>query len=163
MYFDDPADLARLPAVSSAMRDTMAGAGLAFEELNEEDAAYLGCLSAVQRMQRQGRLSHREYLTEAAAIGGDLEESKVLRENGCLWDWDACAAAACGGHLVVLQLLHANDCPWDSCTCTGAARCGNLKVLQWARANGCPWDSDTCAVAALSGHLEVLQWPHANG
>jgi len=40
-YFDDPADLARLPAVSRAMRD----------------AVELGCLSAVQRLQRGGRLS----------------------------------------------------------------------------------------------------------
>ena len=34
-YSDDPADLARLPAVSRAMRDTMVGTGLRFEELKE--------------------------------------------------------------------------------------------------------------------------------
>jgi hypothetical protein len=30
-YFDDPADLARLPAVSRAMRDAVAATGLRFE------------------------------------------------------------------------------------------------------------------------------------
>ena len=33
-YFDDPADLARLPVVSRAMRVTVAETGLQFEELN---------------------------------------------------------------------------------------------------------------------------------
>ena len=37
-HFDDPADLARLPAVSCAMRDAVAATGLAFEELDELDA-----------------------------------------------------------------------------------------------------------------------------
>ena len=32
-YFDDPADLARLPAVSRAMRDTVAETGLRFRSL----------------------------------------------------------------------------------------------------------------------------------
>ena len=59
-YFDDPADLARLPAVSRAMRDAVAATGrhvaLTFREVE------LGCLSAVQRLQRGGRLSRQEYL-----------------------------------------------------------------------------------------------------
>ena len=46
-HFDDPADLARLPAVSRAMRDAVADTGLQFEELSEYRAACLGCLRAV--------------------------------------------------------------------------------------------------------------------
>ena len=34
--FDDPADLARLPAVSRAMRDAVAATGLQFKQLTEE-------------------------------------------------------------------------------------------------------------------------------
>ena len=52
-HFDDPADLARLPAVSRGMRDAVAATGLRFEELGEHRAAELGCLSAVQRRQRR--------------------------------------------------------------------------------------------------------------
>ena len=80
--FDDPADLARLPAVSRAMRDAVAATGLRFEELGEDDAVELGCLSALRRLQRGGRLSRKERLCEAAASIGQLEELKVLRENG---------------------------------------------------------------------------------
>ena len=40
-YFDDPADLARLPAVSRAMRDAVAATGLRFEELDEQRAVSL--------------------------------------------------------------------------------------------------------------------------
>ena len=189
-YFDDPADLARLPAVSRAMRDTVAATGLRFEELDEKRAVMLGCLSALQRRHRQGRLSRQESLCQAAARGGNLEELKVLRAegwpwgvmtcayatlgghlevlqwaraNGCPWDGWTCASAAMGGHLEVLQWVRANGCPWDGWTCSWAAKGGHLEVLQWARENGCPWDEETCYWAAHGGHLEVLQWVRANG
>ena len=101
-HFDDPADLARLPAVSRAMRDAVAETGLRFAELDEKRAVELGCVSAVQRMQRQGRLSRQELLCQAAARSGQLEELEVLRAEGWPWDRDTCAAAALGGHLEVL-------------------------------------------------------------
>ena len=46
-YFDDPADLARLKAVSRAMRDAVVATGLRFEELDELRAVELGCVTAV--------------------------------------------------------------------------------------------------------------------
>jgi hypothetical protein len=161
-YFDDPADLARLPAVSRAMRDAVTATGLKFEEIVEMRAMELGCVSAVERMQRQGRLSRQELLCQAAVRSGQLEELKVLRADGWPWDRDTCSAAALGGHLEVLQWAHANGRPWDWKTCVMAAQGGHLDVLQWARANACPWDVGTCAAAARGGHLEVLKWARAN-
>ena len=102
-YCDDPADLARLPAVSRAMRDAVAATGLRFEKLGEANAVRLGCLSALQRRQRGGRLSRQEYLCAAAARSGQLEELKVLRENDTPWDVVTCVAAAHGGHLSGLR------------------------------------------------------------
>ena len=107
-YFDDPADLARLPAVSRAMRDAVAETGLRFAELDEKRAVELGCVSAVQRMQRQGRLSRQERLCQAAARSGQLEELKALRADNTPWDRKTCWAAARGGQLEVLQWSHAN-------------------------------------------------------
>ena len=95
-YFDDPADLARLPAVSRGMRAAVAETELRFEELTEICAANLGCLSALKRLQRRGCLSHREYLCEAAARSGQLEELKALHENDIPWDTMTCWAAARG-------------------------------------------------------------------
>ena len=145
------------------MRDAVAATGLRFEELDEKRAVELGCVSAVQRMQRQGRLSRQEYLCEAAARSGQLEKLKALRANGWPWDKSTCWAAALGGHLEVLLWARANGCPWDEQTCSWAARGGHLEVLQWAHANGCPWDKWTCWEAAKGGKLEVLQWARANG
>ena len=162
-HFDDPADLARLPAVSRAMRDAVAATGLRFEELGEIRAANHGCLSEVQRLQRQGRLSRQERLCYAAAMRGQLEELKVFRADNTPWDRSTCRAAARSGHLKVLQWARANGCPWDERTCAEAARGGHLEVLQWLRANGCPWDKDTCTYAAGGGQLKVLQWARANG
>jgi hypothetical protein len=162
-YFDDPADLARLPAVSRAMRDAVAATGLQFAELDEHEAVDLGCSSALQRRHRQGRLSGQEYLCYASARSGQLEELTVLRANDCPWDINTCMGAASGGYLEVLRWLRANDCPWDINTCMGAASGGYLEVLHWARANGCPWDEGTCTRAAEYGHLDVLQWARATG
>ena len=162
-HFDDPADLARLPAVSRAMRDAVAATGLRFKELGEKKAVMRGCVSVLKRLQRGGRLSRRERLCQAAARSGQLEELKVLHADGWPWDEHACGEAALGGHLEMLQWARANGCPWGTSTCTCAARGGHLKVLQWARANGCPWDEYTCWMAASGGHIKVLQWLRANG
>ena len=177
-YFDDPADLARLRVVSQSMRDAVTATGLKVEEVvNGSTAVELGCLSALRRLQRRGRLSteERKYFCEAAARGGHLEELKVLRANGCPWDEQTCSHAAAGGNLVVLQWARANGCPWDEETCSLAAgggifsrlhcvnRSGRFEVLQWLHANGCPWNADTCEEAARHGDLEMLQWPRANG
>ena len=157
-YFDDPADFARLPAVSRAMRDTVAATGVRFKDIGEYRAVKLGCLSALKRLQRGVRLSRQQFLYQAAASSGQLEELKLLRANACPWDEMVCSGAAEGGHLEVLQWLRANGCPWDEMVCSGAAEGGHLEVLQWLRANGCPWNAGTCAEAAYSGQLEMLQW-----
>jgi hypothetical protein len=110
--------------------------GLRFEDIDADEAVELGRLSVLKRLQRQGRLSRRERLCEAAAKRGQLEKLKVLRADG----W-----------------------PWDAVTCSEAARGGHLEVLQWLRANGCPWDKDTLTIARTRGHLEVKKWAMANG
>jgi hypothetical protein len=104
------------------MRDTVAATGLEFEELNEKHAVHnLGCLSAVEHLQRRGLLSRQEYLCAAAARGGQFEELKVLRENETPWDEMTCCLAAQGGHIEILQWLCAKGCPWSEWTCRMAA------------------------------------------
>ena len=153
VYFDDPADLARLPEVSRAMRDAVAATGLQFEELREDEAVELGRLNVLKRMQRQGRLSRKERLCEAAARTGQLEELKLLRADGWPWGISMCASAAEGGHLEVLQWAHGNGCPWDKVTSAWAAFGGHLDVLRWAREKGCPWSEETRAMAGRLGYV----------
>jgi hypothetical protein len=132
----DPADLAVLRRVSRGMRDAVDATGREIEELGENDAADLGCLTTLRCLQRQGRLERKEHLCQAAARSGQIEELKALRVENCPWDEETCAQAAYGGH---------------------------LQVLQWARANGCPWNAETCYRAAKGGHLEVLHWARTAG
>ncbi len=131
-YFDDPADLARLPSMSRAMRDTVVATGLELEELDEKEAVDFGCLSAVQRLERRGHLSRQEYLCQAAARGGHLEELKALRAVGC----------------------RANCCPWDHRATIMAAKGGHLELLQWEHANGCQWIAETRRRVAAMGYLD---------
>ena len=90
-YFDDPAELARLPAVSRGMRDAVAATGLRFEELDEIRAVKLGRLRVVERLERGGRLSRKELRCEAAARSGQLEELKALQNP---WDEKTYSGAA---------------------------------------------------------------------
>ena len=160
----DPLLLARLRAVNHAMRSAVAVTGREVKNPgNDADAAELGCLSTLKHRQSRGRLTRREYLCQAAARVGNLEELKALRANGTPWDADTCAFAVRRGYLEVLQWAHANDCPWNEKTCTWAVQGGHLEVLQWVHANGCPWDEWTSFRAAQGGHLEFLQWLRANG
>ena len=162
-HFDDPADLARLRAVSRAMRDAVAATGLRFEELDEYRAVTLGCLSALRLRQRGGRLSRQGYLCVAAARSGHLEVLQWLRTNGCPWDSYTCMRAAQGGHLEVLQWARTNGCPWDELACMFAALGGHLEALQWSRANGRPWDGRTIDLARANGYHDVVIWAKANG
>ena len=135
------------------------------DHIVEHEAVYLGCVSAVQRLQRRGRLSRRQNLCAVAARTGNLEELKSLRENGCPWDASTCSRAAQGWHLEVIKWARANNCLWDENACSEAAEGGHLEVVQWLRANGCGmWNEEfLCTGAAKGGHLEVLQWLRANG
>ena len=90
-YFDDPADLARLPAVSRAMCGAVAATGLRVEELDEIRAVKLGRLRVVERLERGGRLSRKELRCEAAARSGQLEELKALQNP---WDEKTYSGAA---------------------------------------------------------------------
>ena len=85
-YFDDPADLARLPAVSHAMRDAMASMGLRGTPLNANTCS-------------------------AAAEGGHLEVLQWARANGCPWDRDTIRLARANGHDDVVIWAKANGAP----------------------------------------------------
>ena len=126
-----------LRTVSRAMRVEVEDTGRTIAEICANEAAELGCLRAVERLQARGLLQRREYLYQAAAASGQLEKLKLFRTNGVPWDEGTCSGAAEGGHLDVLQWAHANDCPRNAETCARAAGGGHLEVLQWARASRC--------------------------
>ena len=160
-HFDDPADLARLPAVSRAMRDAVAATGLEFEELDDDQAVKLGCVSAVRRLQLAGHLTRQELLCKAAARSGQLEVLKWLRAGGCPWDAGTCWAAAEGGHLEVLQWAHANGCQWDKSLYIAAGK-GHEAVMRalieaGADINKASFDGVTPLVKATQeGHVAVV-------
>ena len=168
----DPIVLARLRAVSRAMRDAVDKTGLLVEEKTTEGAAELGWLDTLQHKLQKGGLN-KSYVCLYAGKGGQLEVLQWARGNGCPWDKWTCAFAAHGGQLEVLQWARANSCPWDANTCAFAAKGGHLQVLQWLRANGCPWDEWTCEMAVegeaemyglrASGHHDLFVWARENG
>ena len=100
---------------------------------------------------------------KGAAEGGHLDVLKYLRKKRCEWDETTCLGAAKGGHLDVLKYARKHGCPWDDRTCTNAAWGGHLDMLKYAHENGCPWDETTCLFAAKGGHLDVLKYAHKNG
>ena len=157
----DPADLAVLRAVSKGMRDAVDASGrLSFKARSESGrwAAERGYLTMVRYLHRRGLLDRVEYLCEAAARSGQLEELKRLRARRVPWDERTCSAAALGGHFDVLKWARKNKCPWDGSTCRSAAESEHFDILRWAYANGCFFDAQTSAALAKRGHFEMLMW-----
>ena len=56
-----------------------------------------------------------------AALKGDLDLLKWVREKGGSWNPKICASAAAGGQLEALKWLRENGCSWDHTTCGSAA------------------------------------------
>ena len=139
------------------MRDAVTATGLQSDEINACHVADLGCLSAVQPLDRRGLLSRQTLLCQAAASSGQLEELKALCADGCPWSENTCAWAAKRGHLEVIQWARANGCLWSNIACMRAAGGGQLEVLKWLRENGCPIVKDMCTCAAQTGNIEMLQ------
>ena len=162
---DDPIHLARLRAVSRAMRVAVAVTGRALE-VSDEEAAELGYLHTLKNKRRKGLLRSGKDLCKAAARGGQLETLKWLHAIGCEWgrsdpdpwsDPGVCGLAAKRGDLEMLRWAREKKCPWDEHTFTHAASGGNFELLEWMFARGCKWNSDVCEAAALK-NLEVLKW-----
>lgn len=187
-FLEDPADLARFKTVSRAARDAVVATRRRVRELEEQEAAELGCLNALRRLERRGLLD-KQHFCSVAAGSGHLHVLKWGREIGCPWDTWTCASAAWGGHLEMLRYLrragcpwdartsaaaaihedtrliefvHTNGCAWSKYTCANAASVGNLNALRYAREHLCPWNEWTCFAAAERGHVDVLRWCKEN-
>jgi hypothetical protein len=159
-FLEDPADLARFKTVSRAARDAVVATRRRVRELEEKDAAELGCLNALRRLERRGLLD-KQHFCSVAAGSGHLHVLKWGREIGCPWDAWTCAAAAWGGHLEMLRYLRRAGCPWDARTIIVGARGGHpeahLEVLTWLRAETkCRYDDRICRVAAEHGARYVV-------
>jgi hypothetical protein len=95
------------------------------------------------------------------ATGGNFEILKWAREHGCPWDEETCSSAV--RHFGMLKWARENGCPWNEHVCSEAAQRGKFEILKWVREHECPWNEDTCASAAGSGNLEILKWALEQG
>lgn len=91
---------------------------------------------------------------------GDVEAMVCLESMGCEFDETTTAAAALGGNLDTLRWLREkpNPCAWDETTTDNAAGGGHVELLSWAYDRGCPVSDDTCELAVGSGQLNMLRW-----
>ena len=80
------------------MRDVVAATGRPVEPIGWEEASKLGCLSALQRLLRQGNIPAEGKIEvfRWAAYRGDLETMKWAEKNYFRMDVDTCNFAAAG-------------------------------------------------------------------
>jgi hypothetical protein len=117
---------------------------------------------------------------------------KWLKQRGCVFTADTCAAAAASPQAArMLQYLHSEGVPFDARTSTEAIshqelpvlqwlcehgcnlsevdplaprQMHDVKILSWLHSNGCPCDYNLlCEIAALEGSISTLQWVKDNG
>ena len=66
--------------------------------------------------------------------------------------------AALYGQLEVMKYLRERDCPWGEETCENAASFGSIDIFKWLKEQGYPWDDKIFAVAAYHGNIELMKW-----
>ena len=125
------------------MRGAVTATGRQVKELDAYDAVELGCVSAVERLQRGGRLLKKQHLCQAAARSGNLEKLKQFRRDRFPWDARTCLCATMGGHFEVLRWARANRASWDTFKLISVAQAKSRlicvakqgEILRWLRAN----------------------------
>jgi hypothetical protein len=95
---------------------------------------WLGCLSAVQRLHRRGRL---DEIVDAPVYGSVAHNTNLV-----------CRYALEFGQLEILKWARENGCPRDVKMCGAASYEGHFEIANWARENGYEWREGTCAAAA---------------
>ena len=72
----------------------------------------------------------------------------------------ACRQAAVRGNMELMRWLRDKGCPWDGRLCTISAGNGHLSMLQWlwSQSPPCKWTSHTTSSAAQHDHPDVLIW-----
>lgn len=100
---------------------------------------------------------------DMAAIGGQLEVLKQLRQNNVPWDAVTFEKAIRGQHERVINWLKDAKCPVYAGCCYTAAAAGNKAMLIWLKGNGCSFDPETLNAAARAGHCYLVRWLYRNG
>jgi hypothetical protein len=88
---------------------------------------------------------------------------KWLKQRGCVFTADTCAAAAGSLRtLSVLQYLHSQGVALEASTMVEAMKYdGILPVLQWLYEHGCPLSEAAALEAAKFANLDILSWLHS--
>jgi len=103
-----------------------------------------------------------------AATHGHLHMIIWCREQGCVWDVNACRKTVMNNHLNVLRWLRGFDrdtcelksneteiCPWNEKVCLDAIYYGNVDVLKFALENGCE-NGDDCFKATMTANNDDI-------
>jgi hypothetical protein len=192
----DFVDLALLSRVNHAAREAVKASGLPRIGGSADGPRVTierfcgGSVSLFNWVVAKGATWEKTTTCSAAALFGNVELLRWLREHDCPWDEESCRRAAAFEHFETLKWLRQHHCPWDEQTmgeaaytgnmemlswlleqgapvdesvCADAAQVGQLEALQWLRERGCPWDEECCNAAAESGHWDVVMWARQHG
>jgi len=131
--------------------------------INEQTTYYLGNVEMFEYMKNNySEIENTEYTFAYAALNGNLENMKWLKENCCPWDEETFVNAALNGNLENMKWLKENGCEWDGLAFYYAALNGNLENMKWLKENGCEWNEETFANAAENGNLDNMKWLKEN-
>ncbi|GFR42437.1 hypothetical protein Agub_g3342, partial [Astrephomene gubernaculifera] len=91
-----------------------------------------------------------EAAPNPAAGGGHLElVSWLVEEAGANLTAEMFSYAALSGNLELLRWLRQRGCPWDDHVLSCAAESGCGEALEWLVEQGCPWEKDGKAYRTL--------------
>ena len=132
--------------------------------VNEKTTYYLGNEEMFKYMKKNyPEIKNTKNTFMNAALNGNIENMKWLKENGCEWDERTFANAALNGNIENMKWLKENGCRWNEYTFECAAFNGNLENMKWLKENECPWDGNVFDIAVSRKDFENMKWLHSNG
>jgi len=85
-----------------------------------------------------------------AALYGHFEVLLWAKEEGCYsWETMTCVYAAMNGQFDTLKRLREHGCPWDKWTLNAAGLFDRLDIFKWALWEGCPFGVDSIVLGCI--------------
>jgi hypothetical protein len=127
-------------------------------------AAVAGSVSKLQWLLDEQQCPQPDDIDRFAVNARTTDILKWLKQRGCVFTADTCAAAARSLQAAqMLEYLHSEGVPFDVSTMTEAIACQTLPLVQWLHKHGCPLSEEASLAASKLKDLAPLSWLHSVG
>jgi hypothetical protein len=136
-----------------------------YTEVASRGAIRSGSVGKLQWLLDDQQCPQPDNLSCYAVHAPTLDLLKWLKQRGCVFTSDTCAAAVQSSPraVSVLQNLHSEGVSFEASTMVAAINYDDLPLVQWLYEHGCPLSEQAALAAFDLQDLSVLKWVHSKG